>query len=894
MAEQNQEVLIRINIDEGTYKKKIVDLQKEILKTKQEEQELAKAIKLAGTATEDQVEQQVALKARLKELNAEQRVAVNVLDSKAKADKAALGSIDQMRAQLSLLTRQWNELSEEERENTELGKQLGKQTKELSDKLKGQEAVIGDMRRNVGNYAESLLSAVDGTGLLANITSKAKGAQEAYTATLNITKASLAGNITMLKAFKLALAATGIGAVVLLLGGLVSWLTRTQEGIDFVSKKTAGITTVIGALTDKLSAVGKATIDWFNGIEDLGDFLSKLGDVILVNVTNRIKGFAVILEAIQNRDFSKLQDGVTQVATGITDATAKAKAFAMEMNEVRKSAEGIEVEFQRIREAERALNVERSKSRAEVKAYKLVADDITKSEKERTEAAQKALSIEQGLLNQQLKLQEEKIANIKANQALTNNLTADNDELAAEEMKLADLRGESLEKQVELQNKLNSLTKEGADKRAAAAQQLAEKEAAAYKKRLEDEKALLEIAVLRTDEGSDERLQAQMALAEKEMEIALAAKDLTENQKKLIQAQYDQQEIAARKEHAEKIVAIAKAQAEEFARVKQAEYQQAIEYTNDYYDQERLKATQALADGSIGQAEYQRQLEEIHRQSLENQLQNAREYGEETVAIEQGIAEAKIAERQKEADIKALIAQAEYDTAMTIAGAMGDLLSIVSGQSSAAAEFQKAITLFQIAIDTASAISNIAKGATAVGTSTAIASGPLGAVSGPLATAAYYATNVATVIANIAKAKALLSDEAPKAPQFYAGGYTGDGGKYEAAGIVHKGEYVLTQEMVKSNPDLVQQLEAARVKNASMTLRLETAGLKGYAAGGPVTAPVYRMPPVIREQLAGTPMPAIDYNRLAQAMRQVRVQAAITDIRAADRKYSAKMQIANQ
>jgi len=57
---------------------------------------------------------------------------------------------------------------------------------------------------------------------------------------------------------------------------------------------------------------------------------------------------------------------------------------------------------------------------------------------------------------------------------------------------------------------------------------------------------------------------------------------------------------------------------------------------------------------------------------------------------------------------------------------------------------------------------------------------------------------------------------------FSEGGYTGDGGKHEPAGIVHRGEYVVPKHIVH-NPaysGYIQSLERARV---------------GYADGGLVT-----------------------------------------------------------
>ena len=64
---------------------------------------------------------------------------------------------------------------------------------------------------------------------------------------------------------------------------------------------------------------------------------------------------------------------------------------------------------------------------------------------------------------------------------------------------------------------------------------------------------------------------------------------------------------------------------------------------------------------------------------------------------------------------------------------------------------------------------------------------------------------------------------------FAEGGYTGDGGKYEPAGVVHRGEYVLPQEVVRSIG--VGNLDSLR----SMFTR-QAPGRQSYATGGLVGA----------------------------------------------------------
>lgn len=82
-------------------------------------------------------------------------------------------------------------------------------------------------------------------------------------------------------------------------------------------------------------------------------------------------------------------------------------------------------------------------------------------------------------------------------------------------------------------------------------------------------------------------------------------------------------------------------------------------------------------------------------------------------------------------------------------------------------------------------------------------------------------------LASIATIVAQPLPEKPNRADFAEGGHTGDGDKYEVAGLVHKGEYVIPQDIVdsRSGAEMIGVLEAMRM------------GMKGYAEGGSV-APV--------------------------------------------------------
>lgn len=79
-----------------------------------------------------------------------------------------------------------------------------------------------------------------------------------------------------------------------------------------------------------------------------------------------------------------------------------------------------------------------------------------------------------------------------------------------------------------------------------------------------------------------------------------------------------------------------------------------------------------------------------------------------------------------------------------------------------------------------------------------------------LAQYAIVAAQTASIIGNISSVSA----------EFYDGGYTGSGGKYEVAGVVHKGEVVWSQE------------DVARSGGVGAVDRARRGGISGYSDGG--------------------------------------------------------------
>jgi hypothetical protein len=529
MPAQNGEYLIYgvkfdNTLDEA--RKKTYELEKAVRSNKQAQKEANDALKKNLITEEQHIQKTAQLKEESRRLSVEMRQQTGVIDTIIAANKGAAGSYEklyreQKAAEIMLKTME-DTLKRNEDGTYELTEEYIKQRDEVAkakDALIQYNQGVNNGTLNVGRYAESMLTAADNSGLLATAIAKAKAAQEGLTNAHNIAKSAMMGNISVLKLLKIAMASTGIGLLLLAFGGLISYLTKTQEGIDWVSQKTKGLQTVFAVLTDKLSDVGEAI---FKAFDNPKQAIKDLIDLIGVNLLNRAKAFLVIWEGIKNADQKKVRDGILQLATGIEDAAGKAKALVREMNEVRKTAEGIEKENIRIRDAERDLNTERAKSRAILAELRLISSDTTKSTAERAAAARKAMEIELALDAKRQKLQQDKIDNIRAEQDLTKNLTADNDKLAEAVQAQAEMASESLILQKKLQSELNNIQKEGANAAAKAdadrkareeqeakeAEERAKAQAEAFRKISEEE--------YKTTQEVTKRYYDQLELAQKE------------------------------------------------------------------------------------------------------------------------------------------------------------------------------------------------------------------------------------------------------------------------------------------------------------------------------------------------------------------------------------------
>ena len=220
-----------------------------------------------------------------------------------------------------------------------------------------------------------------------------------------------------LRIFKVALISTGIGAIVVALGSLVALLTRTQKGVDFVSRVMAGLGAAVSVVIDHFATLGSAIVKLFQG------------------------------------DFRGAAETAKSAFTGLGENIRESTAAAYEL----------EGASQKLRDRERELNVERAKAEAQIERLRNQSRETNRTYAERQELLRQAIALENELEEKSVQNAEERLRIIKEQNSLSSSLSADLDKEAEAEAELYRVQAEASRKQREDQEQLRSIKRQAAD-----------------------------------------------------------------------------------------------------------------------------------------------------------------------------------------------------------------------------------------------------------------------------------------------------------------------------------------------------------------------------------------------------------------------------------------------
>ena len=295
------------------------------------------------------------------------------------------------------------------------------------------------------------------------------------------TVASVTKGMSGLKA---AIVATGIGALLLIVGGLVSAFTATQKGADTLGKAMAGLG---GGFSNLRKEIGLLIIN----IGENNDFWKKF--ITRVIDTQGVLGALI----------SIYREGAV---------------VSMELFERTKLLE--------LKTA--ALGLASEKTKSKIKALNLIGTDTTKTFKEREEAIIKAIELDETLLNGKIRLAREELKTARLVAIASKGGENERDSLIAvfhASTELYKLQQESLELQTTLNIRLNEIKKQ---------------------ERLADEKtAAEELARIKAEEAAKIALfELNARLIEEAANNEIVELDILLAQKKIDQEQYAKESVA--------------------------------------------------------------------------------------------------------------------------------------------------------------------------------------------------------------------------------------------------------------------------------------------------------------------------------------------------------------
>ena len=295
----------------------------------------------------------------------------------------------------------------------------------------------------------------------------------------------------MFTSIKVGIMSTGIGALIVAAGVLVTWLVTSSKVAKFFSNIFRDIGVVVSVVVDRITAFGDAITKIFSG------------------------------------DWAGAWAGLKAAVSGVGDEMEREIKLARELEE-RQAA---------LIETERALNVEMAKKGEHMDELKRLADDETRSQEDRIQAVEDLADIEAGFSDQQANNILAHMQNIRDTIELNGKSAESLDQLANAEIQLANIRRKAAGKEAASIKKIDKIRVKSSRGRSSRSKKLAKQEkdiAAATRKAHNDTVELMqqlyykqlktaqevELAILHT---ANEKIRKKTEL---ELDAAKAGTDL--------------------------------------------------------------------------------------------------------------------------------------------------------------------------------------------------------------------------------------------------------------------------------------------------------------------------------------------------------------------------------
>ena len=303
-------------------------------------------------------------------------------------------------------------------------------TKDAQKSLKGLEKGVDDVNKEVKDTSKSTQQM---GGTLDKVTGGAVSKFGAF-------KGALTSVTTGFKSLKVAIIATGIGALLIAVTALGQAFTRSEEGQNKFAKILGVIGSITGNLLDLLADLGEAIINAFtNPIQALKNFQKSVTEFVTDKINGVIDSFGLLGSAIKKAFSGDFSGALEDAKDGFVKLNNNINPVKIAVDAVAKSVKNLAKEIKA--DATAAAKIADQRAEAEKAARKLIV--------ERAQAEQDIARLREKAVNKEKFTAQERIAFLEEAGKIS-------EDLAAKETAVAKLR---------LQAKLteNSLTKSNKD-----------------------------------------------------------------------------------------------------------------------------------------------------------------------------------------------------------------------------------------------------------------------------------------------------------------------------------------------------------------------------------------------------------------------------------------------
>lgn len=277
---------------------------------------------------------------------------------------------------------------------------------------------------------------------ISNSVNSVKGAFMALNAGINGTAKATNLTAKAMKAMTIAIASTGIGALVVALGSLVAYFTKTQRGSDALSKAMDVVGQVFKTITDYAIILGEKIVyafqhpleavnalggaikqDLLDKMEGLMGMFNSLGDVISNVFTGRFKEAGQSLTTFAQQ-FNQVITGMT--LTEMQNLNKKGGSVLDDFNDKIARRKALTERIQALERRNIDWVVEQAQLQQQIEQQReIAADKVNRTAEQRLAANQKAIALTTELYARQTAIEAERLAIIQEENALSESMNKD-------------------------------------------------------------------------------------------------------------------------------------------------------------------------------------------------------------------------------------------------------------------------------------------------------------------------------------------------------------------------------------------------------------------------------------------------------------------------------------